>query len=305
MRIENTKRKQRPSPKDLAVFLAVVRKGSFAKAAEEVGQSPAFVSKRIGILEANLLTKLFHRSTRQVSLTDDGERVQRGAIRILEDLDNMIDEISQAQHVPRGSLHLCSTFGLGRALVAPAIAKLAREYPELEVRLDIFDREVDLIQEGFDMEIRVGEDLPQQHICKKLKSNNRVLCASPEYLKKNGSPKNLEELQQHKCLLLRERNAPFGIWKLQRNGKPSSVSVHGELSSNHGEIIVRWAKSGHGIAMRSMWDIEASLRTGELVQVLPEYAQSANIWAIYPTRLSRSAKLRVCVDFLQHNLSPS
>ena len=302
---QNTKRKERPNPKDLAVFLAVIRKKSFAGAAEELGQSPAYVSKRIGILEANLQTRLFHRSTRSVVLTDDGDRTQRWALRILEDMDDMIDDLSQAQHIPRGHLQICSTFGFGRRMVAPALSKLSTQNPELEIRLEVFDREVDLVQEGFDMELRVGEDLPQQHICKNIKSNNRILCASPEYLKKHGTPESIEELKKHSCLILRERNAPFGIWKVERDGKPVTATVHGTLSSNHGEIVAHWAKSGHGIAMRSMWDVEPLISTGELVQVLPEYTQTANIWAVYPTRLSHSAKLRVCVEFLAESFNHS
>lgn len=300
---ENTKRRDRPNPKDLAVFLAVIRKKTFAGAAEELGQSPAYVSKRIGILEANLQTRLFHRSNRSVVLTDDGDRTQRWALRILDDMDDLINDLSKSQHIPRGHLQICSTFGFGRKLVAPALSKLSAQYPELDIRLEVFDREVDLIQEGFDMELRVGEDLPQQHICKQLKSNNRILCASPQYLKNNGTPESIEDLQHHRCLILRERNAPFGIWKMERDGKPVSAMVNGALSSNHGEIIVQWAKNGHGIAMRSMWDVEPLLSSGELVQVLPDYTQIANIWAVYPTRLSHSAKLRVCVEFLAENFS--
>lgn len=302
MKSENTICKVLPNPKDLLVFLTVIRKLSFAAAADELGQSPAYISKRIGVLEANLSTRLFHRSTRKVVLTDDGERTQRWAFRILTDIDDMVDDLTEAQHIPRGVLHICTTFGFGRKHVAPAIAKLSEKFPELEVRLEVFDRAVDIIQEGFDLEIRVGEDLPQQHICKKLQSNYRILCASPDYLEKFGTPQTLNDLQFHNCVVLKERNSPFGIWNLQDGKKEISLPISGRLSSNHGEIVLEWGIQGRGIIMRSLWDVQQLLTQGKLVQVLPNHTQKSNIWAVYPTRLSHSAKLRVCVKFLEEHL---
>ncbi|MEH6652494.1 MAG: LysR substrate-binding domain-containing protein [Motiliproteus sp.] len=285
-------------PEDLRVFLTVVRKQGFSTAAEELGQSPAYVSKRIQILEATLKTRLLHRTTRRVSLTEDGERTQRWAMRILGDLDDLVDDLSQAQKTPRGLIHICSSFGFGRKEVAPAISKLAELYPQLEIRLEVFDRAVDIVGEGFDLEIRVGDDLPEQHICKKLVDNSRVLCASPDYLVARGTPLTLEDLQKHDCLVLKERSVPFGIWHLESDGKTHSVRISGALSSNNGEIVLQWALDGRGLVQRSLWDVKQLLEQGALVQVLPDYSQSANVWAVYPTRLSHSAKLRVCVEFL-------
>jgi LysR family transcriptional activator of dmlA len=299
MVIENTKRVDTPLPKDLKVFLTVIRQRSFAAAAEELGQSPAYISKRIRILETTLKTRLLHRTKRRIVLTDDGERVQQWAMRILTDIDEMVDDLTQAQYIPRGLLHICSTFGFGRQRLGPALSLFAKKHPELEIRIEVFDRSVDIIQEGFDLEVRVGEDLPEQHICKLLKANHRILCASPKYLDKNGIPETVDDLQNHDCLVLKERNSPFGIWNLTRNHKDISVSISGPLSTNNGEIISQWATEGHGIVLRSLWDVEPLLETGELVQVLHDYRQQASIWAVYPTRLSSSAKLRVCVEFLK------
>lgn len=292
-----------PLPKDLNVFLTVIRKHSFSAAAEELGQSPAYVSKRIGILEAMLKTRLLHRTTRRLVLTDDGERTQRWALQILNDIGDMVDDIAQAQHIPRGLLRICTTFGFGRERVAPAISMLMKMHPELEVRLDVFDRAVDIVREGFDLDIRVGDDLPQHHISKLLQQNVRVLCATPDYLERKGTPEKIEDLQAHECLVLRERNSPFGIWNLKHNGKEVAVSMSGPLSTNNGEIVLLWARMSHGIVLRSLWDAEPFLKSGELIQVLPQYTQEANIWAVYPTRLSHSAKLRVCVEFLKSYLN--
>ena len=291
-----------PLPEDLRVFLTVVRKGGFAAAAEELGLSPAYVSKRIQILETTLGSRLLHRTSRRVALTDDGERVQRWAVRILDDVQQLRDELSEAHTAPRGRLHLCSSFGFGRNHVAPAISLLAEQYPELEIRLDVFDRVVDIVHEGFDLEIHVGDDIAGQHIGRRLVTNNRVLCASPDYLKRRGVPESLQDLQQHDCLVLKERDNAFGIWQLQGPEGEASVRVCGPLSSNSGEIVLQWALDGRGVLLRSMWDVKPLLDQGRLVQVLADYRQSADVWAVYPTRLANSGKLRVCVEFLQAHL---
>lgn len=303
----STSREHLPLPEDLKVFLAVVRKNGFAAAADELGFSPAYVSKRMSILEATLGTRLLHRTTRRVALTDDGERVRVWASRLLGDIDDFLDELSEARQAPRGALHICSSFGFGRNHVAPAVAALARAYPLLEVRLDVFDREVDLVNEGFDLEIRVGDDRPGQHLGRQLVTNRRVLCATPQYLAARGTPQSLADLERHDCLVLKERNNAFGVWNLSRDGQAESVKVSGPLSSNNGEIVLQWALEGAGIILRSLWDVKPMLDQGRLVQVLHAYSQSANVWALYPTRPSQSAKLRVCVEFLQEyfrNLSP-
>ncbi|MBK5414437.1 LysR substrate-binding domain-containing protein [Pseudomonas sp. TH31] len=290
-----------PLPEDLRVLLTVIRKSGFAAAADELGLSPAYVSKRIQILETTLGTRLLHRTSRRIALTEDGERVQRWALRILDDFQQLHDELCDAHDSPRGRLHLCSSFGFGRNHVAPAVSLLAERYPELEIRLDLFDRVVDIVSEGFDLEIRVGDDIPGQHIGRRLVSNRRVLCAAPDYLQRHGMPQTLTDLEQHHCLVIKERDNAFGIWNLERDGVQESVRVSGPLSSNNGEIVLQWALDGRGVLLRSLWDVKPLLEQGRLAQVLAEYTQSANVWAVYPTRLAYSGKLRACVEFLQEH----
>ena len=299
MHAMNTNHEEAPLPDDLRVFLTVVRKMSFAAAAVELQQSPAYVSKRIKILEQTLGTKLIHRSTRRIALTDTGIRAQHWAARILNDIDDFMGDLSQVRKAPRGLLHICSSFGFGRNYVAPAIAELAVEYPDLEVRVDVFDRVVDIVAEGFDLEIRVGDDIPGQHISRQLVANRRVICATPEYLEKRGTPKTLEDLAHHDCLVLKERNNSFGVWQLRNGSKEVTVRVNGRLTSNNGEIVLQWALKHRGLLLRSMWDVKPLLEQGRLVQVLHDYSQSANVWAVYPTRLGESGKLRACVEFLE------
>jgi len=298
-----SERDRLPLAEDLRVFLAVVNKQSFAAAATELGQSPAYVSKRIQILEEALSARLLHRSTRGIRLTEEGERAQRWALRILDNFDQFIGDLSDSRTEPRGNVHICSSFGFGRCHVAPAVAELAERYPQLSLRLDLYDRVIDLVAEGVDLEILVGDDIPEQHIGKKLAQHQRILCASPDYLKANGVPESLEALTQHQCLVLKERDNPFGIWSVTAEGEEQRIRVKGALSSNSGEVVLQWALKHHGIILRAQWDVQPYLDSGELVQLLPAYSQPASVWAVYPTRLAESAKLRVCVEFFQQRFS--
>ncbi|MEX3934493.1 LysR substrate-binding domain-containing protein [Paraburkholderia phymatum] len=292
-----------PNLDDLRVFCTVARKASFSAAADTLSVSAAYVSKRVNMLEADLGTRLFHRSTRRVAITEAGERVYAWAEKILDDVDRLVEDVSTTRRVPRGTLRVSSSFGFGRHVVAPALARLTERYPQLSVRLDLFDRIVDVAGEGFDLDIRIGDDIASHLIAKRLASNHRVLCAAPAYLKRHGTPRQLADLASHQCLAIKERDHPFGIWRLTERGETVSVKVTGPLSTNHGEVAVQWALAGRGIVLRSMWDVRALLDGGALVQVLPGVTQPANVWAVYPARLASSAKVRVCVDFLADEFS--
>lgn len=284
---------------DLRVFIEVARKSSFSAAAEALGVSPAYVSKRIHMLEAALAVKLFHRTTRRVVVSEEGERVYALAQRILDDIDHLYEEVSSTRRNPRGLLRVCSSFGFGRRVVAPAISELSTLYPALQVRFEVFDRLVDVATEGFDLDIRVGDEIAPHHIARRLGDNRRVLCASPAYLARRGRPRTLADLASHDCLVIKERDHPFGVWKLRNGNAEHTVKVTGPLSSNNGEVVVRWAMDGRGIVLRSLWDVGPMLASGELEQILPECGQDANIWAVYPSRLTSSAKIRVCVEFFE------
>jgi LysR family transcriptional activator of dmlA len=288
---------------DLRLFCEAARRASFVRTATDLGSSPAYVSKRIGILEKSLRVKLFHRSTRRVTVTDDGEIVYRWAQRILEEVEGMADAVSELKTEPRGVLRISTSFGLGRNHVAPAISELAKRHAALEIRLDLVDRAVDLVGEGIDIDIRVGEVHEPQLIAHRIAAGSRVLCAAPAYLERRGMPKTLADLARHACLVIRERDQTFGVWRLQGPSGLETVKVTGPLSSNHGDIVRQWALAGHGIILRAAWDVATSLRSGELVSVLPEYRQPAEVWAVTTARLASSAKVRVCVEFLQKQLT--
>lgn len=149
--------------------------------------------------------------------------------------------------------------GLGRRHVGPALSELSHRYPALDIRFDMFDRLVDLIEEGYDLDIRIGDHIAPNLIAKLLANNARVLCASPEYLQRHGEPRTLAELAGHECLVIKERDHPFGLWRLQGPQGEESVKVTGALSANHGEVVHQWGIDGRGILLRSQWDVRESL----------------------------------------------
>lgn len=284
---------------DLELFCAVVRHKNFAATARTLGVSNAFVSKRIGVLEQILHTRLLHRTTRSVAVTAQGEVVHRWALRILEDVAQLGEALSSEKLAPAGLLRICTSSGFGRNRVSPALSALALRYPALEIQLELLDRAVDLIGEDFHLDIRVGQAHEPHLISRRIARNARVLCASPGYLAQAGMPATLAELAQHRCIVIRERHGDFGRWTLQGPQGEATVKVGGPLSATNGEVVHQWALDGHGIILRSAWDVGPALARGELVRVLPAYEQPADVWAIYPSRLSESAKVRVCVEFIE------
>jgi len=289
----------KPQLEDLRLFCVVVRNRSFAETARELGISKAVVSKRIALLEAAVQERLFHRTTRNVSLTAQGEIVHQWAQRILEDVDLMGEAISREKAAPSGLLRICSSTGFGRSRLAPALSALARQYPQLEIQVELFDRPVDLVDEGFQLDIRVGQVREGNVIKRRIARNRRVLCAAPAYLERFGQPQSLEDLKAHHCIAIRERDQDFGRWELDGPEGRVAIRVSGPLSANNGEIVRQWAIDGHGIILRSTWDIGREIEAGLLVPVLPRYYQQADVWAVYPSRLSVSAKVKVCVEFLE------
>jgi len=288
---------------DLQLFCIAARKASFAAAATELGMSPAFVSKRIAILEKALGVTLFHRAARRVTVTDDGERVYASAQQIFEGVDRLGETVTGGRLDPRGALRVTTSFRLGRMHIAPALSLLAQQYPALDITLDAVDRRVDLIKENIDLDVRVG-DVDEPHlVAHRIADSSRILCAAPSYLERRGIPVSVAELSKHDCLVLRDRSQAFGVWRLTGPDGAEKVKVTGRLSSNNAEIVRGWANDGHGVLLPSRWDVHADIVAGRLARILPGFSQPAAIWAASTVRLSHSAKVRVCVRFLQEQLA--
>lgn len=289
--------------RDLRLFCLVVRKASFVGAAEEFGSSQTHVSKRIRLLEATLGVKLLHRTTRQVKISDEGETVYRWAQKIIKDVEAMNDELAGSRQSPRGTLRISASPRLGREHIAPIVSLLERQYPELTIWLELMDRRVRLAEEDFDLDIRVGEVNEPGLIPHHIARTPRILCASPDYLRHRGYPKTPQDLVHHDCLVFREREEPFGVWRLFGDTGWISVKVAGCLASNHSDIALRWALDGLGIVLVSNWNISRNLADGSLEHVLPDWCQPADVWAVSAARASQSAKIRVCIDFLREQLN--
>ncbi len=288
---------------DLQVFCLAARKASFAAAATELGMSPAYVSKRIAILEKALGVTLFHRTARRVTVTDDGERVYASAQQIFEGVDQMGSAVAGARMEPRGVLRVTTSFRLGRTHIGPILSMLAQRYPTLDITLDAVDRRVDLISENIDLDVRIGSVDEPHLVAHRIADSTRVLCAAPSYLERRGMPESVAELSHHDCLVLRDRNQAFGVWHLSSPAGIQKVKVTGRLSSNNSEIIRGWGNDGHGILLQARWDVAEDLQAGRLRAVLPDCSQPGHIWAASTVRLSHSAKVRVCVQFLQEQLA--
>ncbi len=199
---------------DLRLFCVVARNSSFSETARQLGVSKAVVSKRIALLEGAVKERLFHRTTRKVSLTAQGEIVHQWAQRIVEDVELMGEALSRERAEPSGLLRICSSTGFGRCRLAPALSELARRFPRLEIQVELLDRPVDLIDEGFQLDIRIGQVREGGVIKRRIARNRRILCASPAYIERFGMPQSLDELKAHRCIPIRERDQDFGRWEL-------------------------------------------------------------------------------------------
>jgi LysR family transcriptional activator of dmlA len=285
---------------DLRLFRIAARRGSFAATANELGTSGAFVSKRIAILEKRLHVKLFHRTTRRVAVTEEGETIYAWAQKLSDDMDQMMEAVAATKSGPQGLLRISTSFGLGRNYIAPVLSELRRRYPALEIRLDLFDRVVDLVDEGIDLDIRVGE-VPEPNLIahRIVEQSNPVRIA--RLSRKHVSPGCWRILRSTPARNSRTRSQFWRVAPLCPSGL-ETVKVSGPMASNHGDIVRTWAIEGHGIMLRAIWDVAENLENGELIRVLPAYRQSAEVWAVSPVRLSSSGKVRVCVRFLQEQL---
>ncbi|MFP3993456.1 LysR substrate-binding domain-containing protein [Pseudomonas capeferrum] len=285
---------------ELAFFTQLIRVGSLAATAREMNLTPPAVSKRLAQLEQRLGVRLLNRTTRSISLTAEGETYLVNAKRILGEIEEMERQVSSSRAEPKGLLRVNAPLGFGRTHVGPAVSSFARRYPEVEVQLHLSDRPVQLPNDAIDVAIRFGELPDSRLIARKIAANRRRLCAAPSYLAARGTPESAKDLAAHNCIVLRQNDAAFGIWRLSRGKQAESVKVHGSLSTNDGEVALNWALEGHGILMRAEWNLADHLRSGRLVEVLNDYqTPPADIYAVYLERLNLSAKVSCFIEHLR------
>lgn len=288
---------------ELAFFAMLIKLGSLAATAREMNLTPPAVSKRLAQLEQRLGVRLLNRTTRKISLTSEGEVYLTNALRILDEIDEMERLVSSSRAAPKGLLRVNAPLGFGRSYIGPAISLFSKKHPEVAVQLHLTDRPINLPDEAIDVAIRFGEMPDSRLIAKKIASNRRLLCASPIYLRTFGAPKTPGELASHNCIVLRQNESAFGVWKLSKGKQTESVKVRGRLSTNDGEVALNWAVDGQGILMRAEWDVAKYLRSGRLERVLEDYeTPPADIYAVYLEKLNLSAKVSFFIEHLREYL---
>lgn len=287
------------STSDFAFFVQLAKLRSLSGAARSMGLTPPAATKRLGIIEERLGARLVNRTTRSVSLTPEGETYARYAARILDQVREMEDAIAGTPADPHGRLRVNATLGFGRTTIAPLVSEFAKRYPHVDVQFVVTDRPVDLVEGGFDMAIRFGE-LPDSRLrARRLMSNRRFLCASPKYLERCGTPAHKEDLVAHRCIIHTQNDDAYGVWKFIQDDHLEALKVNGSLSSNDGDIVLRWALDGHGILIRSEWDLAKYLQSGRLKLVLPELVlPSADLYVYYPGQRNETTRARAFIDFL-------
>lgn len=284
---------------EMAFFSQLMRSGSLSAAARELGVTPPAVSKRLAQLEGRLGVPLLHRTTRRISLTAEGEMYLANARRILADIDDVEQQLTRTVAAPKGLLRVNATLGFGRNRVAPVLSRFAKAYPGVQVQLQLSVNPPSLTDDSYDVCVRFGEPPDARVIARRLAPNRRLLCASPDYLRRRSTPKSPRDLAAHDCIFIRHGDEAYGVWRLRSGRRETAIKLGAGLSTNDGDVAVQWALDGHGILMRAEWDIAKYLRSGRLRQVLEHYqTPPADIYAVYPQHHQLSGRVRAFVDYL-------
>ena len=286
--------------KQMEALVAAVDAGSLARAALGLDVTPAMLGRRINALERRLGVKLLHRSTRHLSLTEQGSVFVEQCRKFLTELASAEETMSAGRQRATGHLRLTAPAGFGRRHVAPHAPAFLVENPEVQISIDLTDRVVDLPREGHDLGIRIGSVLDPNLVALRLWPNQRLVCASPEYLERHGRPRTPEDLQRHNCLAFNPQGGQQGGWSFQDKGRQFTVRVRGNPDCSDGELLHLWARQGLGLAWRSTWEIQAEIGRGELVTVLDEFAlPDYDIRAMYVQQAHVPAKVRFFVEHLR------
>lgn len=283
---------------DMQIFVTTVDAGSFTAAADRLGLSKQFISRRIMALEERLGGRLLIRTTRKLSVTDTGRAYYERALKIIDEVHEAEQQVSNENSSPRGTLRISAPVSFGSLHLGPAIARFMLQCPEVRIELDLSDRFVDIVGEGYDMAIRIGHLADSSLIARQIAPVQVVACASPAYLKRRGKPALPADLKAHDCL-------PYGHgrhvdWVFADKGKPLHVPVKGRLRANNGELVYAAALAGLGIVLLPTFIVGAALRSKQLVTLLDAWAPPPlTLYAVYPQHRQASLAVQVFVDFLR------
>lgn len=289
---------------DIAVFIQIVESGSFTAAAERLGLSRSVVSKYLTRLEDRLGARLLNRTTRRLSLTEAGHTFFARSQHGLQEIEAAEAEVSRLQETPRGVLRLNTPMSFGILHIAPAIADFINQYPELSVEMNLDDQQVNLVEEGVDVAIRIAELPDSSLIARKLGSCRRVVCATKDYLEKNGTPRTPNDLRKHNTFTFRYHDSPSEWQFLSAEGRFVTVPVSGSIQMNNSLAIRESLLCGAGITLIPSFVVGEDIKAGRLHEVLKDYrAQEFSIYAVYPERRHLSPKVKAFIEFMKERIA--
>lgn len=286
---------------DLKFFQVVSVAPSLAAAARALDISPSAVTQRLSSLERRVGVRLLNRSSRRLELTAEGRLLAERGASVLSDLDGIVDSLSRSTEIVSGHLRVAAPFGFGRRHVAPAMARLRAEHPEVPLTLSLFQDPLVVDEEAWDVMINVGDLANSELTVVRLAHTGRILCAAPAYIAAHGKPKLPNELRQHACAVIRQNQDDATLWTFSAPGQPSvAVRVAAAMSSNDGTVIKQWVLAGLGIMVRSEWDVAEELATGSLVRLLPDWSlPMVDIVAVFRSRTGRVKRTTRFVQLLR------
>ncbi|MGF1865502.1 LysR substrate-binding domain-containing protein [Enterovibrio norvegicus] len=280
-------------------FVAVAETASFTKAAQRLGTSTAHVSRQVSLLEDRLDTRLLFRTTRRVSLTDEGDTYFQHCRLLLDGLREAESALTQLKESPRGQIKLTAPVTYGEQMIMPIILDFMIQYPDVEIDVDLTNNQLDLIDSGCDFAIRLGRLANSSLVCKRLATRKLIVCGSPTYLATNGTPHTLSELGQHNCL-----RGQHDYWRFREDGRERNIRISGSLRCNSGIALLDAAKQGSGLIQLPDYYLQTSLDEGSVVRVLNNYQDlEEGIWALFPHRRLQPLRVKMLVAFLTDALT--
>lgn len=286
----------------IETFVAVAQRGSLSAAARAEGVAPAVIGRRMDALEARLGVKLLQRTTRRLHLTHEGSAFLESCQRLLVEFQNAEASVSAGGVKASGHLRITGPAGFGRRHIAPLVPAFLARHPDVSLSLNLSDRVVDLVNEGFDCAVRVG-DLPDSSLVSVRLADNRRLCvAAPAYLARAGTPAHPDALARHECLTLSSEASQSRGWAFTVGGEVVHLRPTGRLDCSDGQVLHQWCLDGLGLAWRSTWEVQSDIARGRLVSVLDDFAAPPNgIHAVFPSARHLPLRVRLWIDFLKHH----
>ncbi len=284
---------------ELRLLTHLVAAGSLSEAARRWDSSPPVMSRRLAAMEARLGVRLFTRTSRHFTLTEEGALLHERALKIVADIADAEAEAAAKITSPRGKIRVGAPMQIGRRFIAPLVARFIDRYPCVGVELVLSDAGLEVVDDDLDIALRNGLPGDQSAVARQLLCSARAICATPEYLSRHGTPETPEDLLRHNCIRLVRGRRTFDRWVFQENGQRREVQVSGRLSTTSGEVMHDWVLAGKGIANKAVWDIEEDLRAGRLLQCLTSYAcDEITLYMVLASRAHMPPRLRVFIDFL-------